>query len=103
MPIAKAARVSGWALLVGFLAVFTVFESAKYGLVTTAGAVVGLAIPEVAGRLSGRAPRTAAALRAWWLPTVLLVVAMVSPVGGTALFTAGLGWLTRITAERLRP
>lgn len=81
---------------------FTVFESAKYGLPTTAGAVVGLAIPGAAELLSGRAPRIAATLRAWWLPVVLLVAAVVSPVGGTPLFTAGLGWLTRITAERLR-
>lgn len=103
MLIAKAARLSGWALLVGFLTVFTVFEAAKYGLVTTAGAVVGLAIPAAAGRLSGRAPRIAAILRAWWLPTVLLVASVVSPVASTPLFTAGLGWLTRLTAERLRP
>lgn len=103
MLIAKAARISGWALLVGFLAAFTVFESAKYGWTTTTGAVVGLAIPEIAGRLSVRAPRLAAVLRAWWLPTAVLVAAMVAPVDLSALFTAGLAWLTRILAERLRP
>jgi hypothetical protein len=95
------ARIVCWWLLALFLAAFAVFESAKYGLPTTAAAALFFALPDLA-RLArvrpGGVPHQA--VHRVWIPLAVLVGYTFGPVVWPPLFTAGLGWLTRIALER---
>ena len=92
----------GWAALALFLAAFAIFESLKYGLPTTAAALVFFALPDVA-RLAGvRQPGLLyQAVHRVWIPLVVLIAYTFGPIVWPPLFTAALGWLTRITVNRV--
>lgn len=94
-------RTIGWGALALFLAAFAVFESVKYGLPTTAAMLAFLVLPDLA-RLAGvRPPGTLyQAVHRVWIPLAVLVGYTFGPIVWPPLFTAGLGWLTRIAAER---
>ncbi|MFI6597130.1 DUF4260 family protein [Nonomuraea sp. NPDC050536] len=83
------------------LAAFAVFESVKYGLPTTAATLVFFALPDVA-RLAGVRPPgwLYQAVHRVWIPLVVLVGYAFGPIVWPPLFTAALGWLTRIGLER---
>ncbi|MFC4005843.1 hypothetical protein ACFOY2_01320 [Nonomuraea purpurea] len=91
----------GWGALTLFLAAFAVFESVKYGLPTTAAALVFFALPDAA-RLAGVRPPgwLHQAVHRVWIPLAVLVVYSFGVYPWPPLFTAGLGWLTRIGVER---
>ncbi|HEY8983763.1 MAG TPA: DUF4260 domain-containing protein [Streptomyces sp.] len=94
---------AAWGALAVLLAAFAVFESQKYGLPTTAAALVFFVLPDLA-RLTGVRPpgllhRT---VNRGWVPLVILVGYSVGPIVWPPLFTAGLGWLTRIAVDRTR-
>lgn len=85
-----------WGAPALFLAAFAVFESAKYGLPTTAAALVFFVVPDLFKRY-----RVACI---GWLPLAVLVAYTVTPIVWPPMFTAGLGWLARIAIARaLRP
>ncbi|WP_406311905.1 hypothetical protein OHA77_24855 [Streptosporangium sp. NBC_01639] len=90
-----------WGILTLFLAAFAVFESQKYGLPTTAAALVFFVVPDLT-RLAGiRAPGMLyQAVNRVWFPLVVLVGYAIGPIVWPPLFTAGLGWLTRIALDR---
>ncbi|MCO6008862.1 hypothetical protein NE236_28190 [Actinoallomurus purpureus] len=90
-----------WGAFALFLAAFAVFESAKYGLPTTAAALVFFALPDLA-RLAVVRPPTLLyqAVHRVWIPLVVLIGYSFGPIVWPPLFTAGLGWLTRIAIER---
>jgi len=90
-----------WGALTLFLAAFAVFESAKYGLPTTAAALAVFALPDLA-RLAGIRPPGVPyqAVHRVWIPLAVLVGYSFGPIVWPPLFTAGLGWLTRIAVER---
>ncbi|MET8003527.1 hypothetical protein [Nonomuraea glycinis] len=90
-----------WGASALFLAAFAVFESAKYGLPTTAAALAFFALPDLA-RLAGIRPPGAPyqAVHRVWIPLAVLVGYSFGPIVWPPLFTAGLGWLTRIAVER---
>jgi hypothetical protein len=94
-------RKSSWGAFTLFLAAFAVFESVKYGLPTTAAALVFFALPDLA-RLAGVRPPGPLhqAVHRVWIPLVVLIGYALGPIVWPALFTAGLGWLTRIALER---
>lgn len=90
-----------WGASALFLAAFAVFESAKYGLPTTAAALAFFALPDLA-RLAGIRPPGVPyqAVHRVWIPLAVLVGYSFGPIVWPPLFTAGLGWLTRIAVER---
>ncbi len=85
-------RRSGWGVLALFLAAFAVFEAVKYGLPTTAAALAFFAVPDLFRRHR--------AAQLGWIPFAVLVVYTVTPIVWPPMFTAGLGWLTRIAIAR---
>jgi hypothetical protein len=90
-----------WGALALFLAAFAVFESQKYGLPTTAAALVFFVLPDLT-RLAGIRPPGALyqAANRVWIPLLVLVGYTFGPIVWPPLFTAGLGWLTRIALDR---
>ncbi|MFC5664949.1 DUF4260 domain-containing protein [Kitasatospora misakiensis] len=96
------ARIA-WGALALLLAAFAVFESQKYGLPTTTAALAFFVLPDLARLVGIRPPsmlyRT---VNRGWVPLVILVGYSVGPVVWPPLFTAGLGWLTRIAFDRTR-
>jgi hypothetical protein len=94
-------RKTCWAAGALFLAGFAVFESAKYGLPTTVAALIAFALPDLV-RLAGVRPpgMLYQAVHRVWIPLVIVVGYSLGPVVWPPLFTAGLGWLTRIAVER---
>jgi hypothetical protein len=90
-----------WGAFTLFLAAFAVFESQKYGLPTTAAALVFFVLPDLT-RLAGVRPPGALyqAMNRIWIPLVVLVAYTFGPILWPPLFTAGLGWLTRIALDR---
>ncbi len=90
-----------WGALALFLAAFAVFESVKYGLPTTAAMLLFVALPDLA-RLGGVRPPGPAhqVVHRVWIPLGVLVGYTFGPIVWPPLFTAGLGWLTRIAVER---
>ncbi|MCX4792407.1 MULTISPECIES: DUF4260 domain-containing protein [unclassified Streptomyces] len=90
-----------WGTLTLFLAAFAVFESQKYGLPTTAAALVFFVLPDLT-RLAGIRPpgMLHQAVNRGWIPLVVLVGYTFGPIVWPPLFTAGLGWLTRIAFDR---
>ncbi|WP_217179369.1 DUF4260 family protein [Streptomyces sp. AC495_CC817] len=95
------ARKPGWGALALFLIAFAGFESVKYGLPTTGAALVFFALPDLA-RLAGVRPPGLLyqSVHRVWIPLVVLVGYSLGPVAWPPLFTAGLGWLTRIAIDR---
>ncbi|NGN62665.1 DUF4260 domain-containing protein [Streptomyces sp. A7024] len=85
-------RRIAWGALTLFLAAFAIFEAQKYGLPTTAAAIAFFAVPDLFRR--HRWAHLAS------LPLAVLVLYTVTPVVWPPLFTAGLGWLTRIAITR---
>ncbi|WP_250301305.1 hypothetical protein [Streptomyces sp. A 4/2] len=83
------------------LLAFAVFESQKYGLPTTAAALVFFVMPDLA-RLVGIHPPGLLhqAVNRGWIPLVVLVGYSLGPIVWPPLFTVGLGWLTRIACDR---
>ncbi|MEV4110189.1 hypothetical protein [Nonomuraea sp. NPDC049695] len=103
-PVPKAGdrlRRAGWGALALFLAAFGAFESVKYGLPTTVAALVFFALPDLA-RLAGVRPPGPLhhAVHRVWIPLVVAVGYSMGPIVWPPLFTAALGWLTRIALER---
>ncbi|MGR6915602.1 hypothetical protein ACU635_15270 [[Actinomadura] parvosata] len=100
MKITWLSRLA-WGALALFLAAFAVFESVKYGLPTTAAALAFVVLPDVA-RLAGVRPPGPLhqAVHRVWIPLAVLVFYTFGPIVWPPLFTAGLGWLTRIAADR---
>lgn len=94
-------RKTCWGACALFLAGFAVFESAKYGLPTTAAALMLFALPDLA-RLTGVRPpgMLYQAVHRVWIPLVVVIGYSLGPIVWPPLFTAGLGWLTRIAVER---
>ncbi|MFF4778365.1 hypothetical protein ACFY05_36630 [Microtetraspora fusca] len=94
-------RKIGWGVLALFLAAFAVFESVKYGVPTTVAALAFFVLIDLA-RLAGVRPPGALyqAVHRVWIPLVVLVAYTVGPIAWPPLFTAALGWLTRIALER---
>jgi hypothetical protein len=90
-----------WAACALFLAGFAVFESAKYGLPTTVAALIVFALPDLARFAGVRPPGMFyQAVHRVWIPLVMVIGYSLGPVVWPPLFTAGLGWLTRIAVER---
>ncbi|MQY06580.1 DUF4260 domain-containing protein [Actinomadura macrotermitis] len=104
-PVSKSGgwtRKIGWGALALFLAAFTVFESVKYGVPTTAGALVFFVLPDAVRTAGARPPGVLyQAAHRVWIPLVVLVAYSIGPVEWPPLFTAALGWLTRIVVERV--
>ncbi|TQS20764.1 DUF4260 domain-containing protein [Microbispora hainanensis] len=94
-------RKIGWGALALFLGAFAVFESVKYGVPTTLAALVFFALADIA-RLAGVRPPGVLyqAVHRVWIPLVVLVAYSFGPIVWPPLFTAALGWLTRIALER---
>jgi hypothetical protein len=95
------ARAVCWTALALFLAAFAVFESVKYGLSTSAAALMFFALPTLA-RLA-RVPPSGVlhqAVHRVWIPLAVLIGYTFGPIVWPPLFTAGLGWLTRIAVDR---
>ncbi|SEG88652.1 hypothetical protein SAMN05444920_106282 [Nonomuraea solani] len=94
-------RRIAWGACALFLAAFAIFESLKYGLPTTAAAVAFFVLPDLA-RLAGVRPPGPLhqAVHRVWIPLAVLVGYTFGPIVWPPLFTAGLGWLTRIALER---
>ncbi|WTW99812.1 hypothetical protein OG216_43540 [Streptomycetaceae bacterium NBC_01309] len=95
------ARTGAWGGLTLFLAAFAVFEAQKYGVPTTAAAVLFFLLPDAAARFAAGHRRVVALAHNAWLPTAILVGYSVGPVVWPPLFTAGLGWLTRLAITQL--
>lgn len=93
-------RTGAWGALALFLAAFAVFEAQKYGVPTTAAAVLFFVLPDAAARFAAGHRRVLALAHNAWLPTAVLVGYTVTPVVWPPLFTAGLGWLTRLAIAR---
>ncbi|TMR99945.1 DUF4260 domain-containing protein [Nonomuraea basaltis] len=95
-------RRIGWGVLALFLAAFAVFESVKYGLPTTAAMLLFFALPDLV-RLAGVRPPGLLfqAVHRVWIPLAVLAGYTFGPIVWPPLFTAGLGWLTRIAVERV--
>ena len=92
----------GWAALALFLAAFAIFESLKYGLPTTAATLAFFALPDVARLASVRPPGLLyQAVHRVWIPLVVLIAYTFGPIVWPPLFTAALGWLTRIAVNRV--
>ena len=91
-PAGRVVRRVVWGALALCLAAFAVFESAKYGLWTTTATLAFFAVPDVFRRY-----RVA---RNGWIPLAVLVAYSAGPVAWPPLFTAGLGWLTRVVISR---
>ncbi|MFJ8013838.1 DUF4260 domain-containing protein [Streptomyces sp. NPDC096339] len=94
---------TAWGTLALLLAAFAVFESQKYGTSTTAAALVSFVLPDLARLVGIRRPGVLyQAVNSGWIPLVVLVGYTVGPIVWPPLFTAGLGWLTRIAFDRTR-
>ncbi|MFF4622065.1 hypothetical protein [Nonomuraea jabiensis] len=94
-------RTVCWAALALFLAAFAVFESVKYGLPTSVAALIFVALPDLA-RLA-RVPPSGVphqAVHRVWIPLAVVIGYSFGPIVWPPLFTAGLGWLTRIAVDR---
>jgi len=94
-------KKASWGALALFLIAFAGFESVKYGLPTTAAALVFFALPDLA-RLAGARPPGLLyqSVHRVWIPLAVVVGYSLGPVVWPPLFTAGLGWLTRIAIDR---
>ncbi|WP_413754346.1 DUF4260 domain-containing protein [Streptomyces sp. R-74717] len=107
-PLRNSAVSSGswltrtaWGTLTLLLSAFAVFESQKYGLPTTAAALVSFVMPDLARLVGIRPPGMLyQTVNRGWIPLVVLVGYTVGPIVWPPLFTAGLGWLTRIAFDR---
>lgn len=99
--IPSRAGRAGWATLALFLAAFAVFESFKYGLATSVAALAFFALADAArlARLRESGLLYQAVHRAW-IPLAVLIVYTAGPIVWPPLFTAALGWLTRISVDR---
>ncbi|MEV0150752.1 MULTISPECIES: hypothetical protein [unclassified Nonomuraea] len=98
---AERARGIAWGALALFLAAFAIFESQKYGLPTTLAMLVFLALPDLARLVGVRPPGLLyGAVHRVWIPLAIVVGYSVGPLVWPPLFTAGLGWLTRLAVER---
>uniref|UniRef100_A0AAU2VN56 DUF4260 domain-containing protein n=1 Tax=Streptomyces sp. NBC_00008 TaxID=2903610 RepID=A0AAU2VN56_9ACTN len=94
-------RRTAWGVLTSLLAAFAVFESQKYGIPTTVAALVFFVLPDLARLVGIRPPGLPHRIvNSWWVPLVVLVGYSVGPVVWPPLFTAGLGWLTRVAYGR---
>ncbi|MEV1246679.1 hypothetical protein ACIBO2_27315 [Nonomuraea sp. NPDC050022] len=93
-------KIGGGALAL-FLAAFALFESVKYGLPTMVAMLGFFALPDLA-RLAGVRPPGLPyqAVHRVWVPLAIVVGYSLGPIVWPPLFTAGLGWLTRIAVER---
>lgn len=90
-----------WAALAIFLAAFAVFESLKYGLATTAAALAFFALPDIARLVGVRPPGLLyQAVHRVWIPLVVLIGYSFGPIVWPPIFTAALGWFTRIAVNR---
>ncbi|WP_433440583.1 hypothetical protein [Nonomuraea sp. CA-141351] len=94
-------RTICWAALALLLAAFAVFESVKYGLPTSVAALMFFALPNLA-RLARIPPSGVLhqAVHRVWIPLAVLIGYTFGPIVWPPLFTAGLGWLTRIAFDR---
>ncbi|MGW6457308.1 hypothetical protein ACWF94_15545 [Streptomyces sp. NPDC055078] len=95
------ARMAGWGVLALALGAFAVFESWKYGLPTTAAALLFLVAPDLVARAARGRGKAAAYAFNGWLPLAVLVFYTFGPVVWPPLFTAALAWLLRIVAGRM--
>lgn len=95
------ARRAGWILLAAFLGAFTVFESAKYGMPTTAAAVGFFLLPDLVCKAAGGRRGVVAVMSSGWIPVLILVGYSFGPIVWPPLFTAGLGWATRLVIGRV--
>ncbi|MER5625724.1 hypothetical protein ABT061_32265 [Streptosporangium sp. NPDC002544] len=95
------ARKAAWWAFALFLAAFAIFESVKYGVPTTGAMLLFFVLPDLA-RLAGVGPPGVLyhAVHRVWIPLAVLVGYTFGPIVWPPLFTAGLGWLTRIAVER---
>ncbi|WP_283134570.1 hypothetical protein [Rhizohabitans arisaemae] len=91
-PDVGPARRIAWGVFAVFLAAFAVFEAVKYGLPTTAAALVSLAVPFTF--------RTSRIAQSALLPLAVLLFYTFGPIVFPPLFTAGLGWLTGVAILR---
>ncbi|MEV4566204.1 DUF4260 family protein [Nonomuraea sp. NPDC049419] len=100
-PRAGLGRRVAWGALGLFLAAFAIFESWKYGLPTTAAALAFFVLPDLV-RLAGARPGGPLyeVVHRVWIPLVVVIGYSFGPVVWPPLFTAGLGWLTRIALDR---
>ncbi|MFC4531205.1 DUF4260 family protein [Sphaerisporangium dianthi] len=94
-------RKIGWGALTLFLAAFAIFESVKYGWPTAVATLLFFALIDLA-RLAGVRPPGVLyqAVHRVWIPLVVAVAYSFGPIVWPPLFTAALGWLTRIALER---
>ncbi|TCC43188.1 DUF4260 domain-containing protein [Kribbella sindirgiensis] len=91
---------SPWPPLAIFLAAFAVFESLKYGVSAIAAALAFFALPDVARLVGVRPPGLVyQAVHRVWIPLVVLIVYSFGPIAWPPIFTAALGWLTRIAVN----
>ncbi|MEU6430795.1 hypothetical protein ABZ860_33275 [Microbispora sp. NPDC046973] len=94
-------RKIGWGALAFFLAAFAIFESVKYGVPTTVATLMFFALVDLARLVGVRPPGVLyQAVHRVWIPLVVLVAYTFGPIVWPPLFTAALGWLTRIALER---
>ena len=95
-------RRVAWSALAIFLAAFAVFESLKYGVATTAAALAFFVLPDLARLARVRPPGLLyQAVHRMWIPLVVLIVYSFGPIAWPPIFTAALGWFTRIAVNRV--
>ncbi|GAB3959452.1 hypothetical protein GCM10029978_006540 [Actinoallomurus acanthiterrae] len=109
-PVLRAVARGGWLALALFFTAFAVLEVVKHGVLPLVAAVLFAIAPDLTmligaseaghGRLSPRAVPYYNAAHRFWAPFILIVACVVAPVGGTAIFTAGLGWFAHIAYDR---
>jgi hypothetical protein len=106
-------RRTAWTAWAAFLLAFAILEGVKHGPGAWAALAGGLIAPDLtfaaaAGRHEpvgrGQLPRKAVpwynTAHRTWIPVALLVVSIVVPVSGPALFTFLLAWMLHIAADR---
>lgn len=98
MTVRRVTSRAGWALLAAFFLAFLAFEVVKYGGFSLVSAVLFAAGP-YATRFSGSVLLHDLAHRPW-IPLAVLVGYSVSPLGWVPVFTAGLAWMTYLSAAR---
>jgi hypothetical protein len=91
-----AARIA-WAALALFTTAFAVLEGLNHGLWTAIAALVLFLAPGLTER---RGPLGYNWTHRALLPFLVLLAYTVSPLNAAWIFSAGLGWLTRIACER---
>ncbi len=110
-PAGRVTKRVAWAALAVFLLAFVVLEVINHGVAALAAALVFLIVPDLAmvigagaagkGKLSPKAVPYYNLLHRPWIPLAVLVVYSAGLLGEwVPLFTAGLGWLTHIAADR---